>query len=166
MSSLGLFAYKNGIDIFRIFDALNDVRNMRTAIKKVKEVGAEVQGAICYTTGSIFTLDYYMRKVDELIELDVDYITIKDMAGLVDPQMAYELVREIKERYSIKVDFHTHATSGLAVATYLKSVEAGVDYVNTSIHPLAGGTAQPAIQTMYYAIPEASSMNFSTTSSG
>jgi len=148
-------AYKNGIDIFRVFDALNDVRNMKASIKKAKEVGAEVQGCICYTTGPIFTLEYYINKVDELINLDVDYITIKDMAGLADPQMAYNLVKEIKEHYGIKVDFHTHATSGLAVATYLKAIEAGVDYVNTSIHPLAGGTAQPAIQTMYYAIPEA-----------
>ncbi|MBC7094879.1 pyruvate/oxaloacetate carboxyltransferase [Thermococcus sp.] len=152
-------AYKNGIDIFRVFDALNDVRNMRTAIRKAKEVGAEVQGSICYTTGPIFTLEYYMNKVDELIELDVDYITIKDMAGLADPQTAYNLVKEIKERYGIKVDFHTHTTSGLAVATYLKAIEAGVDYVNTSIHPLAGGTAQPAIQTMYYAIPKAERPN-------
>ncbi|MFA4640979.1 sodium-extruding oxaloacetate decarboxylase subunit alpha [Pyrococcus kukulkanii] len=148
-------AYKNGIDIFRIFDALNDVRNMKTSIKKAKEVGAEVQGCICYTTGPIFTLKYYMSKVDELINLDVDYITIKDMAGLADPQTAYNLVKEIKERYGIKVNFHTHATSGLAVATYLKAIEAGVDYIDTSIHPLAGGTAQPAVQTMYYAIPEA-----------
>ncbi|MFA4646151.1 sodium-extruding oxaloacetate decarboxylase subunit alpha [Pyrococcus kukulkanii] len=148
-------AYKNGIDIFRVFDALNDVRNMKTSIKKAKEVGAEVQGCICYTTGPIFTLKYYMSKVDELINLDVDYITIKDMAGLADPQTAYNLVKEIKERYGIKVNFHTHATSGLAVATYLKAIEAGVDYIDTSIHPLAGGTAQPAVQTMYYAIPEA-----------
>ena len=145
-------AYKNGIDIFRVFDALNDVRNMRTAIKKAKEVGAEVQGAICYTTGPIFTVDYYMERVDELIELDVDYITIKDMAALLDPQMAYELVKEIKERYGIKVNVHTHATSGLAPATYLKAVEAGADFIDTAIYPLANGTAQPAIQTIYHTL--------------
>ncbi|ADT83265.1 sodium-extruding oxaloacetate decarboxylase subunit alpha [Thermococcus barophilus] len=147
-------AYKNGIDIFRIFDALNDVRNMKTAIKKAKEIGAEVQGAICYTTGPIFTVEYYMKKVDELIELDVDYITIKDMAALLDPQMAYELVKEIKERYGIKVNVHTHATSGLASATYLKAVEAGADLIDTAIYPLANGTAQPAIQTIYHALKE------------
>jgi len=147
-------AHKNGIDIFRVFDALNDVRNMKTAIRKAKEVGAEVQGAIVYTTGPVFTLDYYMERVDELIELDVDYITIKDMAALLDPQMAYELVRGIKERYGIKVNVHTHATSGLASATYLKAVEAGADFIDTSIYPLANGTAQPAIQTIYHVLNE------------
>ncbi|HIP88626.1 MAG TPA: pyruvate carboxylase subunit B, partial [Thermococcus paralvinellae] len=147
-------AYKNGIDIFRVFDALNDIRNMKTAIRKAKEVGAEVQGAIVYTTGPVFTLDYYMKRVDELIELDVDYITIKDMAALLDPQMAYELVRGIKERYGIKVNVHTHATSGLASATYLKAVEAGADFIDTSIYPLANGTAQPAIQTIYHMLNE------------
>jgi len=147
-------AYKNGIDIFRVFDALNDVRNMKVAIKKAKEIGAEVQGTICYTTGPIFTLEYYLSKVDELIALDVDYITIKDMASLADPEMAHNLVKEIKNRYGIKINFHAHATSGLAVGTYLKAIEAGVDYIDTSIHPLAGGTAQPSIQTMYYAIPK------------
>ena len=147
-------AYKNGVDIFRVFDALNDVRNMRVSIKKAKEVGAEVQGSICYTISPVDTLERYMKLVDELISLDVDYITIKDMAGLLDPQMAYELIKEIKERYEIKVDVHTHATSGLAVATYLKAVEAGADFINSSIHPLAGGTAQPEIQTLYYALPE------------
>ncbi|USS40946.1 sodium-extruding oxaloacetate decarboxylase subunit alpha [Thermococcus aggregans] len=147
-------AYKNGIDIFRVFDALNDVRNMETAIKKAKEVGAEVQGAICYTTGKIFTVEYYLQKVDELIELDVDYITIKDMAALLDPQTAYELVKEIKDRYGVKVNVHTHATSGLASATYLKAIEAGADYIDTSIYPLANGTAQPAIQSIYYSLRE------------
>ncbi|MDK2854697.1 MAG: pyruvate carboxylase subunit [Thermococcaceae archaeon] len=145
-------AHKNGIDIFRVFDALNDVRNMKTAIKKAKEVGAEVQGTISYTTGKIFTLEYYLQKVDELIELDVDYITIKDMAALLDPQTAHNLVKEIKDRYGIKVNVHTHATSSLASATYLKAVEAGADLIDTSIYPLANGTAQPAIQSIYYAL--------------
>ncbi|AIF69173.1 pyruvate carboxylase [Palaeococcus pacificus DY20341] len=147
-------AYKNGIDIFRVFDALNDVRNMKVAIKKAKEVGAEVQGSIAYTTGPIFTLDYYMKLVDELIALDVDCITIKDMAALLTPQKAYELVREIKERYGIKVNVHTHSTSGLAVATYLKAVEAGADFIDTAISPLAFGTAQPGIQTIYHVLPK------------
>lgn len=147
-------AYKNGIDIFRVFDALNDTRNMRTAIKKAKEVGAEVQGAICYTTGSVFTVEYYLNKVDELIELDVDYITIKDMAALLDPQTAYELIKEIKERYGVKVNVHTHATSSLASATYLKAVEAGADFIDTAVYPLANGTAQPAIQSIYYSLKD------------
>ncbi len=148
-------AHRNGIDIFRVFDALNDVRNMEVAIRKAKEVGAEVQGAIAYTTGKIFTLEYYMKKVEELLALDVDVITIKDMAALLTPWKAYELVSEIKERYGVPVNVHTHSTTGMAVATYLKAVEAGADFIDTAISPLAFGTAQPGIQTIWHALPEA-----------
>ncbi|ASJ09428.1 pyruvate carboxylase [Thermococcus siculi] len=148
-------AHKNGIDIFRVFDALNDVRNMEVAIRKAKEVGAEVQGAIAYTTGKVFTLEYYMKKVEELLALDVDVITIKDMAALLTPWKAYELVSEIKETYGVPVNVHTHSTTGMAVATYLKAVEAGADFIDTAISPLAFGTAQPGIQTIWHALPEA-----------
>ncbi len=148
-------AHRNGIDIFRIFDALNDVRNMEVAIRKAKEVGAEVQGAIAYTTGKVFTLEYYMKKVEELLALDVDVITIKDMAGLLTPWKAYELVSEINETYGVPVNVHTHSTTGMAVAVYLKAVEAGADYIDTAISPLAFGTAQPGIQTIWHALPEA-----------
>ncbi|NPA47828.1 MAG: pyruvate/oxaloacetate carboxyltransferase, partial [Thermococci archaeon] len=148
-------AHKNGIDIFRVFDALNDVRNMKVAIKKAKEVGAIVQGAVVYTTGPVFTLEYYMKKVEELLDLDVDVITIKDMAALLTPWKAYELVSEIKERYGVEVNVHTHSTTGMAVGTYLKAVEAGADYIDTSISPLAFGTAQPAVQTIWHGLPEA-----------
>ena len=148
-------AHKNGIDIFRVFDALNDVRNMEVAVRKAKEVGAEVQGAIAYTTGKIFTLEYYMKKVEELLKLDVDVITIKDMAGLLTPWRAYELVSEIKKTYGVPVNVHTHSTTGMAVATYMKAVEAGADFIDTAISPLAFGTAQPGIQTIWHALPEA-----------
>ena len=148
-------AHKNGIDIFRVFDALNDVRNMEVAIRKAKEVGAEVQGAIAYTTGPVFTLEYYMGKVEELLKLDVDVITIKDMAGLLTPWKAYELVSEIKEAYGVPVNVHTHSTTGMAVATYMKAVEAGADFIDTAISPLAFGTAQPGVQTIWDALPEA-----------
>ncbi|WP_297520195.1 pyruvate/oxaloacetate carboxyltransferase [Thermococcus sp.] len=148
-------AHKNGIDIFRVFDALNDVRNMEVAVRKAKEVGAEVQGAIAYTTGKIFTLEYYMKKVEELLKLDVDVITIKDMAGLLTPWKAYELVSEIKKTYGVPVNVHTHSTTGMAVATYMKAVEAGADFIDTAISPLAFGTAQPGIQTIWHALPEA-----------
>lgn len=148
-------AHKNGIDVFRVFDALNDIRNMEVAIRKAKEVGAEVQGAIAYTTGKVFTLEYYMKKVEELLALDVDVITIKDMAALLTPWKAYELVSEIKERYGVPVNVHTHSTTGMAVATYLKAVEAGADLIDTAISPLAFGTAQPGIQTIWHALPEA-----------
>jgi len=147
-------AHKNGIDIFRVFDALNDVRNMKVAIKKAKEVGAEVQGSICYTTGPVFTIEYYVKKAEELLSIGADYITIKDMAGLLDPYMAYDLVKEIKNELKTKVNVHTHSTSGMAIATYLKAVEAGADYIDTAISPLAFGTAQPGIQTLYHSLPE------------
>ncbi|WP_456365180.1 pyruvate/oxaloacetate carboxyltransferase [Thermococcus sp.] len=148
-------AHKNGIDVFRVFDALNDVRNMEVAIRKAKEVGAEVQGAIAYTTGPAFTLEYYMKKAEELLKLDVDVITIKDMAGLLTPWKAYELVSEIKEAYGVPVNVHTHSTTGMAVATYMKAVEAGADFIDTAISPLAFGTAQPGVQTIWHALPEA-----------
>ncbi len=147
-------AYKNGVDIFRVFDALNDVRNMRTAIKTAKKLGAEVQGAISYTTGKIFTDDYYLNLIESLIALDVDYITIKDMAGLLTPMQGYELVKRIKEKYQIKVNVHMHSTSGMAVATYLMVSKAGADLIDTAISPLAFGTAQPGIQSVYAVLPE------------
>ncbi len=147
-------AYRNGVDIFRVFDALNDVRNMRVSIRKAKEVGAVVQGAICYTISPVHTIDYYLGVVEELLALEVDVITIKDMAGILDPGTAYNLVKRIKEEYGVPVNVHTHSTGGMAVATYVKAVEAGVDYIDTAISPLAFGTAQPGIQTVYYALPE------------
>ncbi len=146
-------AYKNGIDIFRVFDALNDVRNMRVSIKKAKEIGAIVQGTICYTISPVHTLEYYLKLVEELLALEVDVITIKDMAGILEPHKAYELVSAIKKEYKVPVDVHTHATGGLSVATYLEAVRAGADYINTAISPLAFGTAQPGIQSVYYALP-------------
>lgn len=146
-------AYKNGIDIFRVFDALNDPRNMKTSIKKAKEVGAIVQGAMCYTISPVHTIDYYLKFAEELLAMDVDMITIKDMAGILEPHKAYELVSALKKEFKVPVNVHTHATAGLAVATYLESVKAGADYIDTAISPLAFGTAQPGIQTVYYALP-------------
>lgn len=147
-------AYRNGIDIFRVFDALNDSRNLVVSIKKAKSLGATVQGAICYTTSPIHTVDYYVRYAEELVALEVDVITIKDMAGILDPYTAYTLVRELKTRFSLPVNVHTHSTSGMAVATYVKAIEAGADFIDTAISPLAFGTAQPGIQTVYFALRE------------
>lgn len=146
-------AYKNGIDVFRIFDALNDTRNMRTSIKKAREVGAIVQGTITYTISPVHTIEYYLKVAEELVAMEVDHITIKDMAGILSPWAAFELVKAIKENFKIPVDVHSHFTGGLAVATYLKAVEAGADFIDCAISPLAFGTAQPGIQTVYYALP-------------
>jgi len=148
------YAYKNGIDIFRVFDALNDVRNMRVSIKKAKSLGAIVQGTITYTVSPVHTLDYYLKLTEELLALEVDFITIKDMAGILDPYTCFELVKAIKENFKVPVDVHSHSTGGLAVATYIKAVEAGVDIIDTAISPLAFGTSHPSIQAMYYALPQ------------
>jgi pyruvate carboxylase subunit B len=147
------YAYKNGIDIFRVFDALNDVRNMRTSIKKAKSLGAIVQGTITYTVSPVHTIEHYLKVAEELVALEVDHITIKDMSGILDPYTGYKLVKAIKERFKIPVDVHSHFTGGLAVATYIKAVEAGADFIDTAISPLAFGTSHPSIQTMYYALP-------------
>jgi len=147
------YAYKNGIDIFRVFDALNDVRNMRTSTKKAKSLGAIVQGTITYTVSPVHTIEHYLKVAEELVALEVDHITIKDMSGILDPYTGYKLVKAIKERFKIPVDVHSHFTGGLAVATYIKVVEAGADFIDTAISPLAFGTSHPSIQTMYYALP-------------
>ena len=146
-------AYKNGIDVFRVFDALNDVRNMRTSIKKAKSLGAIVQGTITYTVSPVHTLEYYLKLAEELLALEVDFITIKDMAGILDPYTCYELVKAIKENFKAPVDVHSHSTGGLAVANYIKAVEAGADIIDTAISPLAFGASHPSIQAMHYALP-------------
>ncbi|MEM1639709.1 MAG: pyruvate carboxylase subunit B [Desulfurococcaceae archaeon] len=148
------YAYKNGIDIFRVFDALNDVRNMRTSIKKAKSMGAIVQGTITYTVSPVHTIDHYLKVAEELVALAVDHLTIKDMAGILDPYTCYQLVKSLKEEFKIPVDVHSHFTGGLAVANYIKAVEAGADFIDTAISPLAFGTSHPSIQTMYYALPK------------
>jgi pyruvate carboxylase subunit B len=146
-------AYRNGIDIFRVFDALNDVRNMEVSIKKAKSLGAIVQGTLVYTISPVHTIEHYLRVAEELIALDVDHITIKDMSGILDPYTGYNLVKALKEHFRIQVDVHSHFTGGLAVATYVKVVEAGADFIDTAVGPLAFGTSHPSIQTMYYALP-------------
>ncbi len=148
------YAYRNGIDVFRIFDALNDIRNLKTSIKTAKKIGAIVQGAICYTVSPVHTIEYYVGLAEELLSLDVDMITIKDMAGILDPFTAYELVSRLKKELKTKVNIHSHSTSGLVIATYMKAVEAGVDIIDTSISPLAFGTSQPDCRTVYYVLEE------------
>ncbi len=147
-------AYEDGIDIFRVFDALNDVRNMRVSIKKAKSVGALVQGAICYTVSPVHTIEYYLKVAEELLSLDVDVITIKDMAGILRPSVAKELVTAIRRELKVPVNVHSHSTGGVAVATYVAAVEAGAEYIDTAISPLAFGTAQPGIQSVLYALPD------------
>ena len=133
----------NGIDILRIFDALNDVRNLETAIKATRKEGGHVQAALSYTTGPCYTLEYYAQYAKQLEEMGADSICIKDMAGLLKPYDAYDLVKAIKESVKLPVQLHTHYTAGLASMTLLKAIEAGVDIVDTAISPMAMGTSQP-----------------------
>ena len=133
----------NGIDILRIFDALNDSRNLKTAINATKKEGGHVQAAICYTTSPVHTNESFAKFAKELEEMGADSICIKDMAGLLKPYDAYELVKMIKEQTKIPVQLHTHYTSGLASMTRLKAIEAGVDIVDTAMSPFAMGTSQP-----------------------
>jgi oxaloacetate decarboxylase alpha subunit/pyruvate carboxylase subunit B len=134
---------KHGMDIFRIFDALNDSRNLLTAIRTVKAAGKHAQGAICYTTSPVHTPEKLAALADELVAMECDSICIKDMAGLLSPRNTYDLVKAIKSRHTIPVIVHSHETAGLALASYMAGIDAGADAVDTSITPFANGTGQP-----------------------
>lgn len=138
----------NGIDIIRIFDALNDSRNLKTAINATKKEGGHVQAAISYTTGPIYTTEYFAKYAKQLEEMGADSICIKDMAGLLKPYDAYDLVKALKSTVKVPIQLHTHYTSGLASMTLLKAIEAGVDIVDTAMSPLAMGTSQPPTESI------------------
>ncbi|MEG2003568.1 MAG: oxaloacetate decarboxylase subunit alpha [Clostridia bacterium] len=133
----------NGVDIIRIFDALNDPRNLQTAIKATIKEGGHVQAAISYTTGPVFGNEYFANYAKTLEEMGANSICIKDMAGLLKPYEAYDLVKAIKSKVSLPVQLHTHYTAGLASMTVMKAIEAGVDIIDTAISPMAMGTSQP-----------------------
>ncbi|MBP6125792.1 MAG: oxaloacetate decarboxylase subunit alpha [Leptotrichiaceae bacterium] len=139
---------KNGIDIIRTFDALNDIRNIRKASESTKKYGGHSQLAICYTISPVHTIEYYKNLAKEMEDIGADSIAIKDMSGILLPYVAYELVKELKNTVKVPIEVHTHATAGLAEMTYLKAIEAGVDIVDTSISPLSGGTSQPATESL------------------
>ncbi|MHA3224532.1 oxaloacetate decarboxylase subunit alpha [Globicatella sulfidifaciens] len=145
---------ENGIDIIRIFDALNDPRNLETAIKATKQYGGHAQAAISYTTSPVHTVEYFVELSKTYAEMGADSICIKDMAGVLTPQTGYELVKRIKENVSIPLEVHTHATSGIAEMTYLKVAEAGADIIDTAVSSFAGGTSQPATESMAIALEE------------
>ena len=145
-------AVENGIDIIRIFDALNDTQNMKVAMEATIKAGALASAAISYTTSPVHTLQKYVEMVKELKAMGAATICIKDMAGIMGPKEAYDLVSAIKDAVDLPVDLHTHSTTGLAFMTYLKAVEAGVDIIDTAISPFSGGTSQPATETLAYAL--------------
>ncbi len=142
----------NGIDILRIFDALNDVRNLQTAINAANKYGGHVQAAISYTTGPVFDIDYYCNYAKQLENAGAASICIKDMAGLLTPYGTYDLVKALKETVKIPIQLHTHYTSGLASMVLLKGIEAGVDVIDTAMSPLAMGTSHPATESMVAAL--------------
>ncbi len=139
---------KNGIDIIRIFDALNDTRNMKTAIDATKKYGGIVEAAISYTTSEVHTIDYFVRLARKLEKMGADIICIKDMANLLLPYDAYELVRRLKKAVKVPIHLHTHNTAGTGDMTNLKAIEAGCDIVDTALSPLGNGTSQPATEAL------------------
>ena len=138
----------NGIDIIRIFDCLNDIRNLETAVKATNKEKGHAQIALCYTLGDAYTLDYWKDIAKRIEDMGADSLCIKDMAGLLTPYQADELVHALKEGTSLPIDLHTHYTSGVASMTYMKAVEAGCDIIDCAMSPLALGTSQPATEVM------------------
>ena len=137
---------KNGIDVLRIFDALNDPHNLETAITATKEFGGTVEAAISYTTGPVYSMDYYVKLAKEFKAMGADILCIKDMANLLLPYDAYDLVKKLKDEVDMPIHLHTHNTAGIGDMTNLKAIEAGCDIVDTALSPLGNGTSQPATE--------------------
>jgi pyruvate carboxylase subunit B len=145
-------AHKNGVDVFRIFDALNDIRNMKRSMDQVKKTGAHLQGAISYTTSPVHTTNTFIEMAKELYALDCDSICIKDMAGLIMPEATRELIIGIKDAVDTKVCLHSHSTSGIAPMSYQAAIEAGVDILDTAMSPFSMGTSQPPTESIIAAL--------------
>lgn len=146
---------KNGIDIIRIFDALNDLRNIETSLKATKKAGAEAQVAICYTTSEVHTIEYFTELAVKIQEMGADSIAIKDMAGILTPPVSRDLVRSMRKVIDIPIELHTHETTGCGSMTYLKGIEEGADIIDTAISPFSGGTSQPPTETLAIVLKEA-----------
>ncbi len=147
-------AAENGIGVFRIFDAVNDIRNMEVSIRTAKKCGAHVQGTISYTTSPVHTNESFVEFAHELASLECDSLCIKDMAGLITPMDAYTLIRSLKKEVGLPVDLHSHSTSGMALMSYMAACKAGVDILDTAISPFAGGTSQPPTETVVAGLKE------------
>lgn len=145
-------AAANGVDVFRVFDALNDLRNLETAIKAVKKAEKHAQGTICYTTSPVHTLDLYIQQAKDLQAMGCDSIAIKDMAGLLTPYATFDLVQALKNAVDLPLFLHSHSTSGLAPLCQLKAIEAGCDHLDTAISAFAGGTSHPATESLVAAL--------------
>ncbi len=143
---------ENGIDVVRVFDALNDVRNLKTSIEACHEAGGECQAALSYTTSPVHTVPYFVGLAKELASMGADSLCIKDMAGNLTPAAAYELVSGIKAECDLPLEVHTHATAGIGEMSLLKAVEAGADVIDTCLSPFSGGTSQPTTESMAIAL--------------
>ena len=146
---------KNGIDIIRIFDALNDLRNIETSLKATKKAGAEAQVAICYTTSEVHTIKYFTDLAKKVQEMGADSIAIKDMAGILTPPVSRDLVKSLRKEIDIPIELHTHETTGCGSMTYLKGIEEGADIIDTALSPFSGGTSQPPTETLALVLKEA-----------
>jgi pyruvate/oxaloacetate carboxyltransferase len=147
-------AAANGIDVFRIFDAMNDLRNMKTAIEAALETGKLVEGTVCYTVSPVHDANYFVRVAVKLAQTGVQIICLKDMAGMLAPYAAYEIIKKIKERVPLPLHLHSHCTAGLAPMTYMMAIEAGVDIIDTALSPLANGASQPATEAIVAALKD------------
>jgi len=153
---------ENGIDIIRVFDALNDIRNLKCAVDSTKKYGGHCQIALSYTTSPVHTVDYYVNLAKEVEKMGADSLCIKDMAGVLLPETAYELVSKIKKNTKLPLELHGHCTGGIGELAYMKAIEAGVDIIDTALSPLSGGTSQPSTEAFYYALentPYATDLN-------
>ena len=145
---------ENGIDIIRIFDALNDVRNLEVAVDQAIKSGAHASGTICYTLSPVHNTEAYIKLAKDMENMGVQSICIKDMAGIISPKEAFELVKALKENVKLPIVLHTHCTTGLGPMTLQKAAEAGVDVIDTAISCFSGGTSQPATETMNYILTQ------------
>ena len=143
---------EHGIDIIRIFDALNDIRNLKCAVDSTKKYGGHCQIALSYTTSPIHTIDYYVELAQEVEKMGADSLCIKDMAGVLLPNDAYELISRLKASTSLPIELHSHCTGGICEMTYMNAIAAGVDIVDTALSPLSGGTSQPCTEALQYAL--------------
>ena len=156
-------AAKNGVDIFRVFDALNDTRNLQRALQAVKKAGKHAEGAISYTTSPFHTVETFVAVAAEVKEMGCDSICIKDMSGIITPAAAYELITALKKNVGLPVTLHSHCTAGIALMSYQAAVDAGVDVLDCAISPVGGGTSQPYTESVAYALQatkEGSGMDF------
>ena len=143
---------ENGIDIIRVFDALNDIRNLKSAVDATKKYGGHCQIALSYTTSPIHTIEYYVNLAKEIEKLGADSLCIKDMAGVLLPEDAYELISKLKANTKLPIELHSHCTGGICQLTYMKAIEAGVDIIDTALSPFSDGTSQPTTEAFNYAL--------------